>query len=125
MRCSRTSLTTGIARQHRDDMTVVTVFSNAVQKTKYHGDKNIVTIDTTVIGSKTAPKKRPETRKIPLHENLRFECVASIGVVMPLPDKIRIATCSATRFCLSREHPLDPLSHAVTQSVNLGKYRHG
>ena len=27
---------------------------------------------------------------------------------MPLPDKSRIATCSATRFCLSREHPLDP-----------------
>lgn len=48
-----------------------------------------------------------------------------IGVVMPLPDKSRIATCSATRFCLSREHPLDPLSHTVTQCVNLGKYRHG
>ena len=40
---------------------------------------------------------------------------------MPLPDKSRIATCSATRFCLSREHPLDPLSHTVTQSVNLGQ----
>ena len=72
-------------------------------------------------GSKTAPKKRPETRKIPLHENLRFECVASIGVVMPLPDKSRIATCSATRFCLSRGHPLDPVSHTVTRSVNLGQ----
>ena len=27
---------------------------------------------------------------------------------MPLHDKIRIATCSATRFCLSRGHPLRP-----------------
>ena len=27
---------------------------------------------------------------------------------MPLPDKSRIATCSATRFCLSRGHPLRP-----------------
>lgn len=44
---------------------------------------------------------------------------------MPLPDKSRIATCSATHFCLSREHPLDPVSHTVTQSVNLSKYRHG
>ena len=44
---------------------------------------------------------------------------------MPLPDKSRIATCSATRFCLSRERPLDPISHTVTQSVTLDKYRHG
>ena len=74
---------------------------------------------------KSTEKNVRKHAKIPLHENLRFECVASIGVVMPLPDKSRIATCSATRFCLSREHPLDPLSHTVTQSVNLGKYRHG
>lgn len=40
---------------------------------------------------------------------------------MPLPDKSRIATCSATCFCLSRGHPLDPVSHTVTQSVNLGQ----
>ena len=43
---------------------------------------------------------------------------------MPLHDKSRIATCSATRFCLSRGRPLDPVSHTVTQSVNLGEYRH-
>lgn len=57
MRCSRTSLTTGIVRQHRDDMTVVTVFSNAVQKTKSYGDKNIVTIDTTVMGVENGTEK--------------------------------------------------------------------
>lgn len=32
-------------------MTVMTVFSNAGQKTKYRGDKNIVTIDITVMGA--------------------------------------------------------------------------
>ena len=95
------------------------------KKQKYHGDKNIVTIDTTVMGVENSTEKTSGNAKNPLHENLRFECVASIGVVMPLPDKSRIATCSATRFCLSRGHPLDPLSHTVTQSVNLGKYRHG
>lgn len=67
---------------------------------------------------KSAPKNRPETQKIPLHENLRFECVASIGVVMPLPGKRRTATCSATRLCPLRGTPLSPAKkyrHALRQ----------
>ena len=42
-------------------MTVVTVFSNTGQKTKYRGDKNIVTIDITVMGALNSaenPSKR-------------------------------------------------------------------
>lgn len=86
-------------------MTVVTVFSNAGQKTKYRGDKNIVTIDTTVMGAENSAENPSGNAKIPLHENLRLECVASIGVVMPLPGKRRTATCSATRLCPLREFP--------------------
>ena len=46
-------------------MTVVTVFSNAVQKTKYHGDKNIVTIDTTVMGVENGTEKTSGNAKNP------------------------------------------------------------
>lgn len=46
-------------------MTVVTVFSNAVQKTKYHGDKNIVTIVTTVMGVENSTEKTSGNAKNP------------------------------------------------------------
>lgn len=50
-------------------MTVMTVFSNTGQKTKYRGNKNIVTIDTTVMGAENSAEnpsgnaKNPFTRK--------------------------------------------------------------
>lgn len=51
-------------------MTVVTVFSNAVQKTKYHGDKNIVTIDTTVMGAEKSTEKNVRKREKSLYTKI-------------------------------------------------------
>lgn len=46
-------------------MTVMTVFSNAGQKTKYRGDKNIVTIDITVMGAENSAENPSENAKNP------------------------------------------------------------
>ena len=46
-------------------MTVVTVFSNTVQKTKSYGDKNIVTIDTTVMEAEISTEKTSGNAKNP------------------------------------------------------------
>lgn len=46
-------------------MTVLTIFSNAGQKTKYRGDKNNVTIDITVMGAENSAENPSENAKNP------------------------------------------------------------